>query len=45
VEAAAEQFMERHDGSDLEVVDGFAPELAALEEQDEGVVRGRAWEP
>ena len=45
VEAAAEQFMERHDGSDLEVVDGFAPELAALEEQDEGVVKGRAWEP
>jgi len=49
VEAAAADFLERQDGSDLksdlEIVDDFAPEMETLEAQEEGVVLGKAWEP
>ena len=45
VEAAAVDFLKRHDGSDLQIVDDFAPEMETIEAQEEGVVIGKAWEP
>jgi len=45
VEAAAIDFLKSHDGSDLKIVDDFAPEMEALETEEEGVVLGKAWEP
>jgi len=45
VEAAAVDFLRSHDGSDLQIVDDFAPEMETLETQEEGVVIGKAWEP
>ena len=45
VETAALDFLRIHDGSDLQIVDAFAPEMEALESQEEGVVSGKSWEP
>ena len=45
VEAAAADFLKNFDGSELSIVDDFAPEMETLEDQDEGVVKGKAWEP
>lgn len=45
VEAAAVDFLRSHDGSKLQIVDDFAPEMETLETQEEGVVIGKAWEP
>jgi len=45
VEAAAAVFLKNFDGSELSIVDDFAPEMETLEDQDEGVVKGKAWEP
>jgi len=45
VEAAAIDFLRNHDGTDLQIVDDFAPEMETLEAQEKGVVVGKAWEP
>jgi len=45
VEAAAVDFLKDHDGSQLKIVDDFAPEMETLEAQDEGVVKGKVWNP
>jgi len=45
VEAAAVDFLRSHDGSELQIVDDFAPEMETLQSEEEGVVIGKAWEP
>jgi len=45
VEASAVDFLKSHDGSDLQIIDDFAPEMESLEAQEKGTVIGKAWEP